>query len=47
MTSSALALPARPSRALAQHPLVARYAPVVTMVAALVAIWYIAAVAMN
>ena len=47
MTSSALALRARPSRALAQHPLVARYAPVLTMVAALIAIWYVAAVAMN
>jgi NitT/TauT family transport system permease protein len=47
MTSSALALPARSSRAWTQHPLVARYAPVVTMVAALIAIWYVAAVAMN
>ena len=47
MTSSALALPARSSRAWAQHPLIARYAPVVTMVAALIAIWYVAAVAMN
>jgi NitT/TauT family transport system permease protein len=47
MTSSALALPARSSRAWPQHPLVARYAPVVTMVAALIAIWYVAAVAMN
>lgn len=47
MTSSALALPLRPSRALSGHPLVARYAPVLTMVLALVAIWYIVAVAMN
>ncbi|WP_439409727.1 ABC transporter permease [Bradyrhizobium sp. DASA03076] len=47
MTSSALALPSRPARALRDHPLVTRYAPVVTMVLALVAIWYVAAVAMN
>jgi NitT/TauT family transport system permease protein len=47
MTSSALALPLRPPRALSGHPLVARYAPVLTMVLALVAIWYIVAVAMN
>src|SRR5581483_6404658 len=47
MTSSALALSARSSRAFAQHPLVVRYAPVATMVAALIAIWYVAAVAMN
>jgi len=47
MTSSALALPARSSRAWTRHPLIARYAPVVTMVAALIAIWYVAAVAMN
>jgi NitT/TauT family transport system permease protein len=37
----------RPPRALSGHPLVARYAPVLTMVLALVAIWYIVAVAMN
>jgi NitT/TauT family transport system permease protein len=34
-------------RKLAGHPLVERYAPVVTMVLALMVIWYIAAVAMN
>src|SRR6201995_2245533 len=46
MASSSLALPARvPS--LFQRALVERYAPVITTVLALVAIWYIAAVAMN
>ncbi|QPF89311.1 ABC transporter permease [Bradyrhizobium genosp. B] len=47
MTSNALALPLRSSRSLRDHPLVAGYAPVLTMVLALVAIWYVAAVAMN
>jgi NitT/TauT family transport system permease protein len=47
MTSSSLALPLRAPRALRDHPLVERYAPVLTMVLALVAIWYVAAVAMN
>jgi len=47
MTSSSLALPLRAPRTLARHPLVGRYAPVVTMVLALMVIWYIAAVAMN
>jgi NitT/TauT family transport system permease protein len=47
MTSSSLALPLRAQRSLARHPLVERYAPVVTMVLALMVIWYIAAVAMN
>jgi NitT/TauT family transport system permease protein len=47
MTSSSLALPSRARRSLLRHPLVERYAPVVTMVLALMAIWYIAAVAMN
>ncbi|WP_080138218.1 ABC transporter permease [Bradyrhizobium sacchari] len=47
MTSSALALPLRPARALRDHPLATRCAPVLTMVLALVAIWYVAAVAMN
>src|SRR5437660_92555 len=46
MTSSALAFSlARGSWR--QHPLVERYAPIVTIVLALVAIWYIAAVLMN
>jgi NitT/TauT family transport system permease protein len=47
MTNSALALPGRRSAALWNHPLVVRYAPVATMVLALIAIWYVAAVAMN
>jgi NitT/TauT family transport system permease protein len=47
MTSSSLALPAPRSRSLARHPLVERYAPIVMTVLALVAIWYVAAVAMN
>jgi NitT/TauT family transport system permease protein len=47
MTSSSLALPLRAPRSLARHPLVERYAPVVSMVLALMVIWYIAAVAMN
>jgi NitT/TauT family transport system permease protein len=47
MTSSSLALPLRAPRALARHPWVERYAPLATTVLALIAIWYIAAVAMN
>ncbi len=47
MTNSALALPVRDAGALRRHPLVARYAPVVTIVLALTAIWYVATVLMN
>src|SRR5713101_1482893 len=47
MTSSALALPVSGIGALRRHPLVARYAPIVAIVLALIAIWYIAAVLMN
>jgi NitT/TauT family transport system permease protein len=47
MTNSSLALPMRTERRLARHPLVERYAPLVTMILALVAIWYVAALAMN
>jgi NitT/TauT family transport system permease protein len=47
MTNSALALPLRTSRSFWDHPLVGRYAPVLTMVLALIVIWYVAAVAMN
>jgi NitT/TauT family transport system permease protein len=47
MTSSSLAIPSPSARALARHPLVERYAPILTTVLALVAIWYVAAVAMN
>jgi NitT/TauT family transport system permease protein len=47
MTSSALAVAVSSTRSLRQHPLVVRYAPIVTIVLALIAIWYIAAVLMN
>jgi NitT/TauT family transport system permease protein len=47
MTNSSLALPLRAQAAVARHPLVERYGPVVTMILALVAIWYVAALAMN
>jgi NitT/TauT family transport system permease protein len=47
MTSSALALPVSGAGALRRHPLVERYAPIFTIVLALVAIWYVAAVLMN
>jgi NitT/TauT family transport system permease protein len=47
MTNSALAIAAPVPRALTRHPLVERYAPIVTTVLVLVAIWYVAAVAMN
>ena len=47
MTSSALAVAVSSTRSLRQHPLVVRYAPIVTIVLALIAIWYVAAVLMN
>jgi len=47
MTSSALVLPVSGAGVLRRHPLVKRYAPIVTVVLALVAIWYVAAVLMN
>jgi NitT/TauT family transport system permease protein len=47
MTSSTLALPARTPFLAARNAIVERYVPVVTMVLALIAIWYVAAVAMN
>jgi NitT/TauT family transport system permease protein len=47
MTNSSLALPLRTSSTLARHPLVERHAPLAAMILALVAIWYVAAVAMN
>src|SRR6201987_731399 len=47
MTSSSLALAPSSARTLTRHPLVERYAPILTTVLALVAIWYVAAVAMN
>jgi len=47
MTSNALALPWRRPAALSRHLLVERYAPLITVVLALIAIWYVAAVVMN
>ena len=47
MTSSSLALPASGAGTLRRHPLVVQYAPIVTIVLALIAIWYVAAVLMN
>src|SRR3979409_765892 len=47
MTSSALTLPVSAAGAWRRHPLVERYAPIVTIVLALIAIWYVAAVLMN
>jgi NitT/TauT family transport system permease protein len=47
MTSSALALPVLGAGAMRRHPLVVRYAPIVAVVLALIAIWYVAAVLMN
>src|SRR5258705_3440254 len=47
MTSSAVALPVSGLGRLRRHPLVERYAPIVTIVLALIAIWYVAAVMMN
>jgi NitT/TauT family transport system permease protein len=47
MTSSAVALAGPRVGALRQHPVFMRYAPIVTVVLALIAIWYIAAVLMN
>jgi NitT/TauT family transport system permease protein len=47
MTSSALALPSSRTASFWERPLVARYAPLVTVILALIAIWYVAAVAMN
>src|ERR1700753_4337233 len=46
MASSSLALPVRAPSPFRQA-IVERYAPVATMVLALIAIWYVAAVAMN
>src|ERR1700681_4610228 len=47
MTSSAGALPVSGVGTLQRHRLIVRYAPIVTIVLALIAIWYIAAVLMN
>src|ERR1700731_884775 len=47
MTSNALALPAPGAGALRRHPLVERYPPILTIVLALIAIWFVAALLMN
>ena len=47
MTNSALVLPASGAGLLRHHPLLQRGAPIATIVLALIAIWYIAAVLMN
>jgi NitT/TauT family transport system permease protein len=47
MTSSSLAMPMSGVAAWRSHPLVVRYAPIATIVLALIAIWYVAAVLMN
>jgi NitT/TauT family transport system permease protein len=47
MTSSALALPVSGAGAWRRHPLLERYAPVVTIVLALITIWYVGALLMN
>ena len=47
MTNSALALSGSGAGTLRQHPLFVRYAPIATVVLALIVIWYIAAVLMN
>src|ERR1700722_11242056 len=47
MTNSAIALTASGAGTLRQHPLLERYAPIVAIVLALIAIWYVAAVLMN
>jgi NitT/TauT family transport system permease protein len=44
---SSVTVPLSRSRSLRDHPLVERYLPVVTIVLALVVIWYVAAVLMN
>ncbi|UZE47775.1 ABC transporter permease [Rhodopseudomonas sp. P2A-2r] len=46
MTSDALAVPVA-VRGLSRHPLLQRAAPIVTVVAVLIAVWYVAAVLMN
>ncbi len=47
MTNSALALSGSGAGTLRQHPLFVRYAPIATVVLALIVIWYVAAVLMN
>jgi NitT/TauT family transport system permease protein len=47
MTNNSPALTLRAPRSLVGHPLAERYAPLATTILALIAIWYVAAVAMN
>jgi NitT/TauT family transport system permease protein len=47
LTSRALAFPVSSAGTLRHHPLVVRYAPLVTIVLVLMVIWYIASVLMN
>jgi NitT/TauT family transport system permease protein len=47
MTNNSPALTLRAPRSLVGHPLAVRYAPLATTILALIAIWYVAAVAMN
>ena len=47
MTSRAFALPVSRAGTWQQHQLVERYAPIVTIVLVLIAIWYVASVLMN
>jgi NitT/TauT family transport system permease protein len=45
--NSTIAIPLTESFALLKHPLMVRYAPIVSIVLALIVVWYIAAVLMN
>ena len=47
MTSSTVNIPATRAGGLTRHPLFERYAPIATLVAALIVIWYVAAALMN
>jgi NitT/TauT family transport system permease protein len=47
MMNSAMAFPVSEAGTLRRHPLVERYAPIATILLALVAIWYVASVLMN
>jgi len=47
MTSSSSTMPWRTAGIFVRHPLVERYSPLATTVLALIAIWYVAALAMN
>jgi NitT/TauT family transport system permease protein len=47
VTNNAMAGPLSGSSSLRSHPLVVRYAPIATIVLALIVIWYVAAVLMN